>query len=80
MAFIFLHARNLNLFKFLEIIQITKGDAMKIYNAKNSKIIVLSNNGQYCPRIKIAGSTTLIRDDYHGEVKSRMLKLSAYLF
>jgi len=27
MAFIFLHARNLNLFKFLEIIQITKGDA-----------------------------------------------------
>ena len=52
---------------------------MKIYNAKNSKIIVLSNNGQYCPRIKIAGSTTLIRDDYHGEVKSRMLKLSAYL-
>jgi len=78
-AFILLHARNLNLFKFLEIIQITKGDAMKIYNAKNSKIIVLSNNGQNCPRIKIAGSASVLRDDYHGEVKSKMLKLASYL-
>jgi len=53
---------------------------MKIYNAKNSKIIVLSNNGQNCPRIKIAGSASVLRDDYHGEVKSRLVKLSAYLF
>jgi len=52
---------------------------MKIYNAKNSKIIVLSANGASCPRIKITGSTKLIRDDYHGEVKSRMLKLTSYL-
>jgi len=64
----------------LETIQITKGDAMKIYNAKNSKIIVLSANGGSCPRIKISGSSALLRDDYHGEVKSKMLKLSAYLF
>jgi hypothetical protein len=64
----------------LEIIQITKGDAMKIYNAKNSKIIVLSKtSGAGCPRIKLTGSSALLRDDYHGEVKSRMLKLSAYL-
>ena len=53
---------------------------MKIYNVKNSKIIVLSNNGVNCPRIKISGSTALLRDDYHDEIKSRMLKLSAYLF
>jgi len=53
---------------------------MKIYNAKNSKIIVLSGNGAGCPRIKFAGSSASLRDDYHGEVKSRMLKLSAYLF
>jgi len=52
---------------------------MKIYNAKNSKIIVLSANGGNCPRIKISGSTTLLRDDYHGEVKGRMLKLASYL-
>jgi|GEM_PF-2227375 len=53
---------------------------MKIYNAKNSKIIVLTtDDGQNCPRIKIAGGTAVLRDDYHGEVKSRMLKLSAYL-
>jgi len=80
MAFIFLHARNLNLFKFLEIIQITKGDAMKIYNTKNSKIIVLTtHNGGSCPRIKITRSTASIRDDYHGEVKSKMLELVSYL-
>jgi len=78
-AFIFLHARNLNLFKFLEIIQITKGDAMKIYNAKNSKIIVLSGRDGGCPRIKIARSTKLIRDDYHGEIESKMLGLVSYL-
>jgi len=54
---------------------------MKIYNAKNSKIIVLTrHDGGSCPRIKITGSTAVLRDDYHGEVKSRMLKLSAYLF
>jgi len=53
---------------------------MKIYNAKNSKIIVLSDNGSDCPRIKFSGSSTLLRDDYHGEVKSKLLKLSAYLF
>jgi len=53
---------------------------MKIYNAKNSKIIVLSAHGGSCPRIKISGSTALLRDDYHGEVKSRMLKLTSYLF
>ena len=52
---------------------------MKIYNAKNSKIIILSKDGQYCPRIKIAGGTAVLRDDYHGEVKSKLLKLSAYL-
>ena len=52
---------------------------MKIYNAKNSKIIILSGSSGSCPRIKIAGSTTLIRDDYHGEVKGRMLKLASYL-
>jgi len=80
-AFIFLHARNLNLFKFLEIIQITKGGAMKIYNAKNSKIIVLTqHNGANCPRIKFIGSSALLRDDYNGEVKSKLLELSAYLF
>jgi len=53
---------------------------MKIYNAKNSKIIVLSRDGENCPRIKISGSTALLRDDYHGEVKSKLLNLSAYLF
>jgi len=53
---------------------------MKIYNVKNSKIIILSKDGQYCPRIKIAGGTAVLRDDYHGEVKSKLLKLSAYLF
>jgi len=53
---------------------------MKIYNAKNSKIIVLSDNGPDCPRIKFTGSSALLRDDYHGEVKSKLLKLSAYLF
>jgi len=54
---------------------------VKIYNAKNSKIVVLTqHNGGNCPRIKISGSTTLLRDDYHGEVKSKLLKLSAYLF
>jgi len=53
---------------------------MKIYNVKNSKIIVLSNNGVNCPRIKISGSTALLRDDYHGEVKGKLLGLSAYLF
>jgi len=53
---------------------------MKIYNAKNSKIIVLSRDGDNCPRIKIAGGTTVLRDDYHGEVKNKLLKLSAYLF
>ena len=54
---------------------------MKIYNAKNSKIIVLTqHSGGSCPRIKISGSTALLRDDYHDEIKSRMLKLSAYLF
>jgi len=54
---------------------------MKIYNAKNSKIIVLTtHNGGSCPRIKITRSTTLLRDDYHGEVKSQLLNLSAYLF
>jgi len=63
----------------LEIIQITKGDDMKIYNAKNAKIIILSANGAGCPRIKIAGSNAVLRDDYHDEVKSKMLKLSAYL-
>jgi len=79
-AFIFLHTRNLNLFKFLEIIQITKGDAMKIYNAKNSKIIILSkNDGGSCPRIKITRSTALLRDDYQGEIKSNMLELVSYL-
>ncbi|MFP3278536.1 MAG: hypothetical protein RXO43_03195 [Candidatus Micrarchaeota archaeon] len=53
---------------------------MKIYNAKNSKIIILSTtSGAGCPRIKITRSTALIRDDYHGEVKSRMLKLTSYL-
>jgi len=64
----------------LEIIQITKGDAMKIYNAKNSKIIILSRDGENCPRIKISGSNAILRDDYHGEVKSQLLNLSAYLF
>jgi len=64
----------------LEIIQITKGDAMKIYNAKNSKIIVLSGSSGSCPRIKFTGSSASLRDDYHGEVKSRMLKLASYLF
>jgi len=64
----------------LEIIQITKSGAMKIYSAKNSKIIVLSNDGANCPRIKFIGSSALLRDDYHGEVKSRMLKLTSYLF
>jgi len=64
----------------LEIIPITKGDAMKIYNAKNSKIIVLStHNGGSCPRIKITRSTTLMRDDYHTEIKSKMLELVSYL-
>jgi hypothetical protein len=53
---------------------------MKIYNAKNSKIIVLSGDGDSCPRIKITRSTTVLRDDYHGEVKSKLLKLTAYLF
>jgi len=54
---------------------------MKIYNSKNSKIIVLSpKDGDNCPRIKIAGGTTVLRDDYHGEVKNKLLKLSAYLF
>jgi len=52
---------------------------MKIYNAKNAKIIILSANGAGCPRIKIAGSNAVLRDDYHDEVKSKMLKLSAYL-
>jgi len=52
---------------------------MKIYNAKNSKIIVLSDNGPDCPRIKIAGGTAVLRDDYHGEVKSKLLKLTSYL-
>jgi len=54
---------------------------MKIYNAKNSKIVVLTqHNGGNCPRIKISGGTTVLRDDYHGEVKGKLLKLSAYLF
>jgi len=53
---------------------------MKIYNAKNSKIIVLSRDGGNCPRIKISGSTALLRDDYHGKVKGKLLGLSAYLF
>jgi len=54
---------------------------MKIYNTKNSKVIVFSTkNGPDCPRIKIAGGTAVLRDDYHGEVKSKLLKLSAYLF
>jgi len=53
---------------------------MKIYNAKNSKIIVLSDDGANCPRIKFIGSSASLRDDYHGEVKSKLLKLSAYLF
>ncbi|MFP3277984.1 MAG: hypothetical protein RXO43_00240 [Candidatus Micrarchaeota archaeon] len=53
---------------------------MKIYNAKNSKIIVLSANGASCPRIKFTGGSALLRDDYHGEVKGRMLKLASYLF
>ena len=54
---------------------------MKIYNAKNSKIIVLTtDDGQNCPRIKITRSSASLRDDYHGEVKSKLLKLSAYLF
>jgi len=53
---------------------------MKIYNAKNSKIIILSkHDGAGCPRIKITRSTKLIRDDYHGEVKSKMLELVSYL-
>jgi len=53
---------------------------MKIYNAKNSKIIVLSANGASCPRIKFTGGSVSLRDDYHGEVKSKLLELSAYLF
>ena len=54
---------------------------MKIYNAKNSKIIVLTqHNGANCPRIKFIGSSALLRDDYNGEVKSKLLELSAYLF
>jgi len=53
---------------------------MKIYNAKNSKIIVLTrHDGGSCPRIKITRSTTLIRDDYHTEIKSKMLELVSYL-
>jgi len=52
---------------------------MKIYNAKNSKIIVLTGAGGSCPRIKITGSTAVLRDDYHGEVKSKMLELVSYL-
>ena len=53
---------------------------MRIYNAKNSKIIVLSGSGAGCPRIKFTGSSASLRDDYHGEVKNKLLKLSAYLF
>ncbi|MFP3278535.1 MAG: hypothetical protein RXO43_03190 [Candidatus Micrarchaeota archaeon] len=54
---------------------------MKIYNAKNSKIIVLTtDDGQNCPRIKFIGSSVSLRDDYHGEVKSKLLNLSAHLF
>jgi len=52
---------------------------MKIYNVKNSKIIVLSGAAGSCPRIKITGNTKLIRDDYHNEIKSRILKLVSYL-
>jgi len=53
---------------------------MKIYNAKNAKIIILSSDGMHCPHIKFIGSSALLRDDYHGEVKGKLLKLSAYLF
>jgi len=53
---------------------------MKIYNAKNSKIIVLTtHNGGSCPRIKITRSTASIRDDYHTEIKSKMLEIVSYL-
>jgi len=53
---------------------------MKIHNAKNSKIIVLSGASGGCPRVKVVRNTTLIRDDYHGEVKGKLLKLTSYLF
>jgi len=52
---------------------------MKIYNTKNSKIIVLSGSSGSCPRIKVVRNTTLIRDDHHGEIKSKMLGLVSYL-
>jgi len=53
---------------------------MKIYNAKNSRIIVLTtHNGGSCPRIKITRGTASIRDDYHTEIKSKMLEIVSYL-
>ncbi|MGC8538982.1 MAG: hypothetical protein ACP5MK_03900 [Candidatus Micrarchaeia archaeon] len=42
---------------------------MRMLNNKGMKVVVLSNSGNGCPRMKITKNTMQIRDDYKGRIK-----------
>ncbi|MGC8538981.1 MAG: hypothetical protein ACP5MK_03895 [Candidatus Micrarchaeia archaeon] len=42
---------------------------MRMLNNKGMKVVVLSGNGNGCPRMKITKNTMQIRDDYKGIIK-----------
>ena len=49
------------------------GDKMRLYERKDAKIIVLTDDGASCPILKLSGKNISLKDDYHGKIKSSLI-------
>ena len=52
---------------------------MRLYERKDAKIIILSDDGGNCPVLKLSGESISLKDDYHGKIKSRLIGKLSYV-